>query len=100
RSSPSPSAPPASNTHPRPRPTRVPPASEARPVPGTRSPVPSWFELLRCLAPKQVTRRIAFQAVADAAQVAHQATQFGQRRAHLCQPVVGVAVDRGAVLVD
>src|SRR3546814_6814929 len=45
-------------------------------------------------------RGIAFEAVADAAQVADQGAQFAQGRAQLRQAVVGEAADRAAVLVE
>src|SRR5690606_32514892 len=58
------------------------------------------FELRGCVAAKQVTYRVAVQAVADPAQVAYQPAQFAQGRAELGQAVVGEAVDGGAVLVE
>src|SRR3546814_8697953 len=59
-----------------------------------------WFELLGSVAAEQEPRGIAFEAVADAAQVADQRAQFAQRRAQLRQAVVGEAADRAAVLAE
>src|SRR3546814_13432531 len=56
-----------------------------------------WFELLGSVAAEQEPRGIAFEAVADAAQVADQRAQFAQRRAQLRQAVLGEAADRAAV---
>src|SRR3546814_10020442 len=58
------------------------------------------FELLGSVAAEQEPRGIAFEAVADAAQVADQGAQFAQGRAQLRQAVVGEAADRAAVLVE
>src|SRR3546814_16924767 len=58
------------------------------------------FELLGSVAAEQEPRGIAFEAVADAAQVADQRAEFAQRRAQLLPAVVGEAAESAAVLAE